>query len=129
MLLALLASPVKFAVIVPAVKSPFASRATMADAVLALVAVVAELLTFPEVAMVANLESAMAADALISAFTIVPSAILALVTAPSLILAVVTALAAMAGDAAVPVKSPANWILPLVEASASGVAETTLAST
>lgn len=114
---------------VPAVKSPLASRATRADAVFASVAVVAELLTFPAVAIVANFVSAMAAEALMSAFTRVPSAILSLVTAPLLIFEVVTALAAMLGEAAVPVKSPANWILPLVVASASGVALETLAST
>ena len=33
------------------------------------------------------------------------------------------------GDAAVPPKSPANWILPFVVASASGVAAFTVAST
>lgn len=108
MLLALLAKPVKLAVIVPAVKFPLASRATMAEAVLASVAVVAELLTFPAVEIVANLVSAMPAEALMSAFTMLPSAIFALVTAPSLIFAVVTALAAISGEAAVPVKSPAN---------------------
>ena len=107
-LLAFDAKPVKLAVIVPAAKSPLASRATIADAVFASVAVVAELLTFPDVEIVANFVSAIAADALMSALTIVPSAIFAEVTAASLILAVVTALAAMAGDAAVPVKSPAN---------------------
>lgn len=106
--MALLANPVKLAVMVPAVKSPFASRATIADAVFAFVAVVAELLTLPEVAIVANLVSKMAAVALMSAFTISPSRILALVTAPSLILVVVMAFAAMVGEVAVPLKSPAN---------------------
>ncbi len=70
MLLALLARPVTLAVIVPAVKFPLASRATMAEAVLAFVAVVAELLTFPAVAIVASLVSTIAADVLMSAFTI-----------------------------------------------------------
>ena len=101
----------------------------MAEAVFASVAVVAELLTFPAVAIVANLVSAIAADALMSAFTIVPSAIFADVTASLLILAVVTALAAMAGEAAVPVRSPANCIFPFVVASASGAPEVMLAST
>ena len=61
-------------------------------------AVVALLLTFPAVAMVANLVSAIAAVAEMSASTISPSNIFALVTA----------LAAIVGNAAVPVKSPAN---------------------
>ena len=108
MLLALLAKPVKLAVIVPAVKLPLASRATMADAVLASVAVVAELFTLPAVAMVANLVSTMAADGLISAFTIVLSAIFAEVTAALIIFAVVMAFAAIVGAPAVPLKSPAN---------------------
>ncbi len=51
---ALVAVPLKDAVIVPAVKSPEASLATIALAVLALVAVVALLETFPAVAMVAK---------------------------------------------------------------------------
>ncbi len=80
----------------------------MADAVLASVAVVAELLTFPAVEIVANLVSAIAAVGLISAFTIVLSAIFADVTAELMILVVVIALAATSGAAAVPVKSPAN---------------------
>ena len=50
--------PVKFAVIVPAVKLPLASRATIALAVLALAAVVAELLTLPAVLIVDSLVSA-----------------------------------------------------------------------
>src|SRR5574343_206240 len=54
------ALPFKVAVMVPAAKSPFASRATIAEAVLASVAVVAELLTFPEVAIVASFVSAIA---------------------------------------------------------------------
>ena len=70
-----LAVPVKAAVIVPAVKFPEASRATIADAVFALVAVVAELLTFPAVAIVASLVSTMPAEALMSALTITPAAI------------------------------------------------------
>ena len=111
MLVALLAKPVKFAVMLPAIKSPLASRATIADAVFALVAVVAELLTFPAVAMVASFVSTIAADALMSALTISPSRIFALVTASALILAVVMALAEMIGFVAVelvPAKSPAN---------------------
>jgi hypothetical protein len=59
----------------PAAKLPEASRATMALAVLALSAVVAELLTLPAVEMVASLVSTMAADALMSALTIAPVAI------------------------------------------------------
>jgi hypothetical protein len=51
------------AVIVLAVKSPEPSRATIALAVLVLVAVVAELATFPEEEMVASLVSAIAAAA------------------------------------------------------------------
>ena len=86
------------AVIVPALKFPLASRATMAELVLPEVAVVAELLTFPAVAIVANLVSSIAAVVAMSAFKIVASAILVLVTAPE----------AMAGEVAEPVKSPAN---------------------
>jgi hypothetical protein len=63
------------AVIVPALKLPDASLATIADAVLALVAVVALLDTLPAVAMVANFVSAIAAEALMSASTITPAAI------------------------------------------------------
>ena len=48
------ALPVKAAVIVPAVKFPLASRATIALAVFADVAVVAELLTFDAVEIVRN---------------------------------------------------------------------------
>ena len=66
------ALPVRLAVIVPAEKFPEASLETMALAVLAFVAVVAELLTLPEVAMVANFVSTIPADALISASTIAP---------------------------------------------------------
>ena len=65
--------PVNAAVIVPAVKLPLASRATIALAVLALAAVVAELLTLPVVLIV---------DSFVSA--ILPANI-ALVTAPALI--------------------------------------------
>jgi len=64
------AAPVKLAVIVPAEKLPELSRATIAFAVLALVAVVAELATFPAVEIVANLVSTIPADGLTSAFTI-----------------------------------------------------------
>jgi hypothetical protein len=66
------AVPVKLAVMVPAVKLPLPSRATMALAVFALVAVVAELLTLPAVAIVASLVSTMAAEAFMSALTMVP---------------------------------------------------------
>ena len=67
--------PLNEPVIVPAVKLPEASLATIADAVFALVAVVAELLTFKAVAMVSSFVSAMAADAFMSALTITPLAI------------------------------------------------------
>ena len=53
---------------VPAVKLPEASRVTMALIVLALVALVAELLTLPAVAMVASLVSSIAAEVCTSAF-------------------------------------------------------------
>jgi hypothetical protein len=79
---AALAVPVKSAVIVPAVKLPEASRATIADAVLADAAVVAELDTLEAVEIVANLVSAIAALALISALRIVPSRIIVLSTVP-----------------------------------------------
>src|SRR5204863_190066 len=58
---AVVALPVKFAVIVPAEKLPDASRATIALAVFALIAVVAELATFPAVLIVANFVSTIAA--------------------------------------------------------------------
>ncbi len=64
------AAPVKLALIVPAEKLPEPSRATIALAVFALVAVVAELATLPAVLMVASLVSTIAADGSISAFTI-----------------------------------------------------------
>jgi hypothetical protein len=51
----------------PAAKSPFASRATMALGLFAAVAEVALLSTFPAVVIVANFESAIAAAPLISA--------------------------------------------------------------
>jgi hypothetical protein len=70
-----LAVPVKAAVIVPAAKLPEASRATIALAVLAATAVVAELLTFNAVEIVASFVSAMPADALMSALTIAPAVI------------------------------------------------------
>jgi hypothetical protein len=70
-----LAVPVKAAVIVPAVKLPEASRATIELAVLADAAVVAELLTFNAVAIVASLVSTIAAAAFISALTIEPAVI------------------------------------------------------
>jgi hypothetical protein len=62
--------PVKFAVIVPAEKLPDASRDTMAFAVFALVAVVAELATLPAVEIVASFVSTIPADADTSASTI-----------------------------------------------------------
>jgi hypothetical protein len=71
--------PVKSAVIVPAVKLPLASRATIAEAVLVSVAVVALLLTLDAVEIVASLVSAMAADALMSASTMTPAAMLVVV--------------------------------------------------
>ena len=61
--------PVSAAEIVPALKLPDVSRATIADAVFALVAVVAELLTFDAVEIVASFVSTMAALALMSALT------------------------------------------------------------
>jgi hypothetical protein len=69
------ALPERAAVIVPAEKFPLASLATIADAVFALVAVVAELDTFPAVEMVASLVSAIAAEELMSALTIDPAVI------------------------------------------------------
>jgi hypothetical protein len=51
------AFPLKLAVIVPAEKLPLASRATIALAVLELVAVVAELDTLPAVEIVSNFVS------------------------------------------------------------------------
>jgi hypothetical protein len=98
-----LALPVRFAVIVPALKFPDASRATIADAVFAFVAVVAELLTLDAVEMVASLVSAMAALALMLAFTITPAATVValptLVTSPVRLAFVTT----VAGKLPVPV--------------------------
>ena len=68
--------------IVPAVKFPEASRATIALAVLLLVAVVAEFETLPAVEMVSSLVSTIPAVALMSPLVIVPSAIIVLVTVP-----------------------------------------------
>jgi hypothetical protein len=65
------------AVMVPAEKLPEASRATMADAVLALVAVVAELDTLLLEEIVASFVSAIAAAELMSALTM-ESAVIAL---------------------------------------------------
>ena len=73
--MAVLALPVNAAVTVPAAKFPLASRATIALAVFADAAVVAELLTFRAVAIVASLVSSIAADAFMSALTITPAAI------------------------------------------------------
>src|SRR5580658_1357011 len=67
---AVVALPLKFAVIVPAEKLPELSRATIALGVLVLVAVVAEFATLPAVEIVANFESAIAAAGSISALTI-----------------------------------------------------------
>ena len=53
--LAVVALPLKAAVMVPAEKLPLAALATMALAVSALVAVVAELATFPDVDIVASI--------------------------------------------------------------------------
>src|SRR5207247_2342764 len=64
------AAPAKLAIMVPAVKLPDASRATIAFAVLRLVAVVAELATLPAVLIVANLVSTIAAAGSTSALTI-----------------------------------------------------------
>ena len=69
------AVPVNDAVIVPALKFPEPSLATIADAVFALVAVVALLETLRAVEIVASLVSTIPADALISALTITPAAI------------------------------------------------------
>ena len=99
------ALPVNAAVMVPAEKFPEASRATIADAVLAFVAVVAELETFDAVEMVANLVSTIAADALISALTMVPSVIIVLVTVP--VSPVVTTVPVTAGKVRVVVPAAA----------------------
>jgi hypothetical protein len=62
--------PIKLAVIVPAEKLPDESRATIALAVFALVAVVAEFATLPALEIVANFESVIPADDEISLLTI-----------------------------------------------------------
>ena len=69
---AVLALPDKAAVTVPAVKLPLPSRATIALAVLELVAVVALLLTLPAVLIVSSLVSAIAAAEAMSALTMLP---------------------------------------------------------
>lgn len=79
---ALVAVPVRLAVIVPAEKLPEASRATIADAVFALAAVVAEFETLPAVEMVASFVSTIAAAELMSTFMMVSLAILSEVTEP-----------------------------------------------
>ena len=110
-----LAVPVKAAVIVPAEKLPEASRATMADAVFADVAVVAELLTFKAVEIVASLVSTIPAEALMSALTITPAAILVAfptdVTSPVKLAFVVT----------LPAVKPEAVPVMLVPTSAEGV--------
>ena len=67
--------PVNAAEIVPALKLPDASRATIAEPVLLFVAVVALLLTLPAVAIVSSFVSSIAALALTSSFTITPEVI------------------------------------------------------
>ena len=85
----------------PAEKLPEPSLSTMEPAVFPAVAVVAELATFPDVLMVASLVSVIAAVSDILLLSIAPGAI--------------------AGVAAVPLKSPANCTFPLAEEVASGV--------
>ena len=131
-LVAVDALPVKAAVIVPALKFPVASRATIVFAVLLFVAVVAELLTLPAVAMVANLLSTIPAVAEMSSFAMVPSAILAVVTALAANLSVEIAELVITGavaDEPVPAKSPANCILPVADVDAFGAPVETVAST
>ena len=89
------------AVIVPALKFPDPSLNTIVFAVLEAVAVVAELDTFPAVAIVANLVSSISAVSDILLLSIAP--------------------AATNGLKAVPDKSPANWIFPFANVVASGV--------
>ncbi len=72
------ASPLK--IDVPAEKLPLASLATIAFTVFALAAVVAEFETLPDVEIVANFVSAIAAVPLTSASAIVPSVISAELT-------------------------------------------------
>lgn len=67
---AVVAFPERFAVIVLAVKLPEPSRITIVFAPLLLLAVVAELATLPAVVIVASFESVIAAELLISALTI-----------------------------------------------------------
>jgi hypothetical protein len=110
------ALPVSAAVIVPAVKFPEASRATIALAVFDEVAVVAEFETLSAVEIVASFVSAIAAEALISPLTIVPSRIIVLVTVP--VSPVVTTVPVVAGNVIVTVPAmAAGWIVkfPLVE--------------
>jgi hypothetical protein len=93
------------AVIVPALKFPEASLATIALLVLALVAVVALLDTLPAVEIVASLVSTIPADALISALTIAPVAIA--VAVPVEVISPVR-LGILVVDVAVPVSEPKN---------------------
>jgi len=67
---AVVAFPDKFAVMVPAAKLPELSRSTIVLGVLVLVAVVAEFATLPAVEIVANLVSTIAAAGSMSALTI-----------------------------------------------------------
>src|SRR5262249_5533251 len=67
---AVVALPFKFAVIVPALKFPDGSRDTIAFAVFAFVAVVAEFATLPAVVIVASFVSTMPAAGSTSALTI-----------------------------------------------------------
>ena len=71
---------------VPAAKFPDASRSTSVLGVLVAVPVVALLATLPAVRIVASFVSAMAALALISAFTMLRSAICVLPTVPAVML-------------------------------------------
>ena len=106
------AVPVKVAVIVPAAKLPLPSLATIVETVFTFVAVVAELLTLPPVLIVASFVSTIAAEALISPFTIVPSTIIALVTTPDAIVV------ALPTEVTLPVKFAFVVTLPAVNPAA-----------
>ena len=101
------AVPVNDAVIVPALKLPEASLATIVDTVLAFVAVVALLETLRAVDIVANLVSTIPALALISALTITPAAID--VTELTDVISPVR-LGILVVEVAVPVNAPTNVV-------------------
>lgn len=116
------AVPVRAAVTVPAEKFPDPSLATMADAVLAEAAVVAEFETLPAVEIVASFVSTMPAAALMSAFSMfviefpVPSASSVLFVRVSAV-ALPTSVSGPAGSVRVPPEPTSVGVLIVGEVS------------